>query len=163
MSTMKKNYIARSRGVSRLYAHLVLTTKYRLDAMPEEILDRLKEIIVNLCEQWQCELIECNGEENHVHVLFRYAPQLTLSDFVNNLKSISSRRLRQEFEKQLKEVFWDWSKGFWSESYSVDSCGDAPLAVLRKYVQNQGNKSVGFAGIDRTPPTRSSSRRSIKD
>lgn len=131
--------------------------------MPEEILDRLKGIVSELCQQWQCELLECNGEEDHLHILFRYAPQLSLSSFVNNVKSVTSRRIRQEYEESLKKLFWNWSKGFWNESYSIDSCGDAPLAVLRKYVQDQGNKSVGLAGIDRTRPTRSSSRRSIKD
>lgn len=70
----KNSYIARSRGVSRLYAHLVLTTKYRYDVINPEMLQRLREVMKSLCEKWQCELIECNGEPNHLHVLFRYAP-----------------------------------------------------------------------------------------
>ncbi|MBD2073344.1 IS200/IS605 family transposase [Phormidium sp. FACHB-592] len=131
-------YIARSRGVSRLYAHLVLTTKFRLKVIPPAMLQRLQAIMADLCTKWQCELLECNGEADHLHLVFRYAPQLQLSKFIDNVKSVSSRRVRQEFEVQLREAYWDWEKGFWNESYSIDSCGDAPLAVLRKYVQNQG-------------------------
>jgi putative transposase len=134
----KSRYIARSRGVSRLYAHLVLTTKFRLKVMPPEILQRLQEVMVDLCKKWQCELLECNGEEDHLHLVFRYAPQMQLSKFINNLKAVSSRKIREEFESQLREFYWDWDKGFWNESYSIDSCGDAPLSVLIKYVQNQG-------------------------
>lgn len=134
----KNNYIARSRGVSSLYAHLVLVTKYRRASMSPKMLTRLKEISVELCEKWQCECIEVNGEEDHLHLLFRYAPQLNLSKFINNFKSVSSRKMRKEFDKELREFYWNWSKGFWSESYSIDSVGFAPKDVLKKYVQNQG-------------------------
>jgi putative transposase len=127
----------RSRGVSRLYAHLVLTTKYRKRVMTAPMLQRLEAIVKDLCSKWQCEWIEFNGEPEHVHMVFRYFPQMQLSKFIDNLKSVSSRRIRQEFEAELRKTYWNWSKGFWNESYSIDSCGDALLEVLRRYVQNQ--------------------------
>jgi putative transposase len=127
----------RSRGVSRLYAHLVLTTKYRRKAISQPMLIRLEQIMRDLCEKWQCECLEFNGEPEHVHLVFRYYPQMQLSKFVDNVKSVSSRRIRQEFEPELRKIYWDWSKGFWNQSYSIDSCGDAPLSVLIKYVQEQ--------------------------
>ena len=129
------DYKPRSRGVSRLYAHLVLSTKYHYKVITPAMLERLKEIVADLCQKWQCELLECNGEPNHLHIVFRYFPQMQLSKFVNNLKSVSSRRIRQEFEAQVDAVYW--KDVFWSESYSIDSCGNAPLEILRKYVQNQ--------------------------
>jgi putative transposase len=128
----------RSRGVSRLYAHLVLTTKYRRKVITQPMLERMGEIMRDLCEKWQCECLEFNGEPDQVHLVFRYYPQMQLSKFIDNLKSVSSRRIRQEFEEELRKTYWNWGKGFWNESYSIDSCGDAPLDVLRKYVQNQG-------------------------
>ncbi len=153
----KNNYIARSRGVSRLYAHLILVTKYRLPTMSDEMKAFLQEIAKELCQKWQCECIEVNGEEDHLHLLFRYAPQLQLSKFVNNFKSVSSRKMRAKFDKELRRFYWDWSKGFWNDSYSIDSVGfasprclgspqafmtDAPLEVLKQYVQNQGKEKL---------------------
>jgi putative transposase len=135
----KNSYIARSRGVSRLYAHLVLTPKYRRKVITVEMLERLIAIVGDLCEKWQCDLIECNGEPDHLHILFRYAPQLQLSKFIDNLKSVSSRRIRSEFESELRKVYWNWDKGFWNDSYSIDSCGNAPLPILIRYVENQNN------------------------
>ena len=132
-------YLPRSRGVSRLYAHLVLVTKYRLDTMSPKMIEYLQQVSVELCLKWQAECIEVNGEENHLHVVFRYAPQMQLSKFINNFKSVSSRKVRKEFEAELRQFYWDWSKGFWSDGYSIDSVGFAPLEVLKKYVQNQGN------------------------
>jgi putative transposase len=134
----KSSYIARSRGVSRLYAHLVLVTKYRADAISPEILFRLQELSVELCQKWQSDCIEANGEEDHLHVIFRYAPQMQLSKFVNNFKAVTSRKIRSEYSDYLRQFYWDWSKGFWSESYSLDSVGFAPLDILKKYVENQG-------------------------
>ena len=134
----KTSYIARSRGVSRLYAHLVLVTKYRNNVITPDILLRLQELSVELCQKWQCDCIDANGEEDHLHVIFRYAPQMQLSKFVNNFKAVTSRKIRSEYDEYLRSFYWDWSKGFWSESYSVDSVGFAPLDILKKYVENQG-------------------------
>lgn len=125
----KQRYIARSRGVSKLYAHLVLTNKYRHQLITSAMLDRLKEITQDLCNKWQCECIEVDGEPEHLHLLFRYAPQLQLSKFIGNLKSVSSRRIKQEFNLEINS--------FWNESYSIDSVAGAPLDILKKYVQNQ--------------------------
>ena len=164
-------YLPRSRGVSRLYAHLVLGTKYRLDTMSPKMIEYLQKTSVELCQKWQAECIEVNGEENHLHVVFRYAPQMQLSKFINNFKSVSSRKVRKEFEVELKKFYWDWSKGFWGDGYSIDSVGfaspcclgspqafmtDAPLNVLKKYVQNQGKK-------DCSPPFQSDSQASHPD
>lgn len=125
----KQRYIARSRGVSKLYAHLVITNKYRHQLITEPMLDRLKEITQDLCDKWQCECIEVDGESEHLHLLFRYAPQLQLSKFIGNFKSVSSRRIKQEFNLEVDS--------FWNESYSIDSVGGAPLDILKQYVQNQ--------------------------
>ncbi len=128
------------------------------------MIEYLQKTSVELCKKWQAECIEVNGEENHLHVVFRYAPQMQLSKFISNFKSVSSRKVRKKFEPELKKFYWDWSKGFWSDGYSIDSVsgnaasqaaystltwkvGLAPLEVLKKYVQNQG-KEVRLRGIE---------------
>lgn len=68
---------------------------------------------------------------------------MQLSKFINNLKAVTSRKIRSEYDEYLRQFYWDWSKGFWSESYSIDSVGFAPLDVLKKYVENQGKESLG--------------------
>jgi putative transposase len=136
---MTKNiYIARSRGVSRLYGHLILVTKYRLKTMSPEMMQFINQSSIDLCNKWQCECLEVNGEEDHLHLLFRYAPQLHLSKFIGNLKSVSSRKVRQNFDSELRQFYWNWDKGFWSDGYAIDSVGFAPLDILKQYVQNQG-------------------------
>lgn len=69
------------------------------------MLERLKIITKELCEKWQCEYTEGNGEPDHFHLVFRYYPQLQLSKFIDNLKSVSSRRLNQEYDEYLRRVY----------------------------------------------------------
>jgi putative transposase len=94
---MKDDFVSSARSVSDIKAHLVLCTKYRRKVFNAEMLVRLKEIFANLSEKWSCKLIEFNSEEDHIHLLFQYYPQMDLSKFVNNIKSVASRRLRSEF------------------------------------------------------------------
>ena len=92
---MKNDFVSKGRSVSDLKVHLVLVTKYRRKAFTAEMLARLNVVMEELLEKWDCKLIEFNGEEDHVHLLFQYHPDVELSKLVNNLKSVSSRKLRQ--------------------------------------------------------------------
>ncbi|NBV29520.1 IS200/IS605 family transposase, partial [bacterium] len=48
--------------------HLVFVTKYRRDALTLAMLNDLKLIFKETCEQLDCELLECSGEDDHVHL-----------------------------------------------------------------------------------------------
>ncbi|MEH2361023.1 IS200/IS605 family transposase [Nostoc sp.] len=57
------------RSIYKLNAHIVLVVKYRRKAINGEILNRLKEIFTHTLKKWDCELLEFNGESDHVHLL----------------------------------------------------------------------------------------------
>ncbi|MCC5626948.1 IS200/IS605 family transposase [Nostoc sphaeroides CHAB 2801] len=132
---MKNDFVSKGRSVSDLKAHLVLTTKYRRKAFTNSMLERLHLIFEDLLVKWDCKLVEFNGEDNHVNLLFQYHPDLELSKLVNNLKSVSSRRLRQEFADHL-ESFYSQDV-FWNGSYFIASCGGVTVSTLRKYIEDQ--------------------------
>jgi putative transposase len=132
---MKEDYISRARGVSDLKAHLVLTTKYRKKVFNQEMLDFLGVILKDLMEKWDCKLIEFNGEQDQVHILFQYKPQICLSTLINNIKTVSRRRIRKDFSERLKKFYWQ--DAFWNSSYFIASCGGVTVEVLKKYVENQ--------------------------
>jgi putative transposase len=132
---MKNDFVSSGRAVSDMKAHLVLTTKYRRKAFTVEMLNRLHEFLSDLCQKWNCKLIEFNGEADHIHLLFQYYPQMDLSKFVNNIKSVSSRHIRSEFADHVNNIYW---KGvLWNESYFIASCGGVTVSVLRKYIESQ--------------------------
>lgn len=132
---MRKDFISKGRSVSDLKVHLVLTTKYRRKVFTGEMLKRLHEVFLDLLSKWDCKLVEFNGEEDHIHLLFQYYPDVALSNLVNNLKSVSSRKLRQEFEERVNQIYR--KDVLWNGSYFVASCGGVTISTLRQYIENQ--------------------------
>jgi putative transposase len=116
--------------------HLVMVTKYRHKVITMAMLERLSTLVRERVEAWEGELIEMNGEPDHIHILFELPPKFAVADFVNALKTGTSRRLRKEFAEHLKPYYW--KPVFWSRSYCVTTCGGAPLSVIRQYIENQG-------------------------
>jgi putative transposase len=128
----------RSNSAFRLIYHLVLVTKFRRKSLNLDILDRMSEIIKELLIKWECTFIEFGGELDHVHILFETHPSVDLSKLVNNIKTITSRKLRSEFSEHLSNFYWGAKPQFWSGSYAIISVGSqAPLEKLIEYVQNQ--------------------------
>ena len=132
---MKDDLVSNARSVSDMKAHLVLTTKYRRKVLTGAMISRLKDVVIDLCGKWDCKVIEFNGEDNHIHLLFQYYPQMELPKFVGNIKSVTSRRLRQEFPEEINKIYW--KKVLWNESYFIASCGGVSISVLKKYIENQ--------------------------
>lgn len=144
---MKKDFISRGRSVTDLKAHLVLTTKYRRKVFTSKMLERLHEVFENLLDKWDCKVVEFNGEEDHVHLLFQYHPEIQLSKLVNSLKSVSSRKLRQEFLPELEQVYFK-KKVLWNSSYFLASCGGVTISTLRKYIENQDSPIASILPAD---------------
>lgn len=132
--------------VYMLHAHLVFVTKYRRDVLSEPAIRDLQGIFAKVCQDFEAELVECGGEDDHVHLLIHYPPKVALSKLVNSLKGVSSRLLREA----RPEVSGRYHDGvLWSPSYFTASCGGAPLSVIADYIKSQR----GFRDEDpRLPP-----------
>ena len=113
--------------------HVVWVTKYRRRVLTTEIETRLKEIIFNLSKEIQVEVVEMEvGEENHVHLLVSVDPQFGVHKAIKRFKGVSSRYLRKEFPQLKKRL-----PTLWTNSYFVATCGGAPLAKIKEYIENQ--------------------------
>lgn len=124
-----------SHCVYSLHYHLVIVTKYRRKVLTSAMLERLHELIRERCEAWEGSLLEMNGEADHVHILLTLPPKYALADFVNAIKTGTSRRLRSEFSQHLSQFYR--KPVLWSQTYCVISCGGAPLDVIKQYIENQ--------------------------
>ncbi len=140
MSSKYNDLISSGRSVSSLKAHLVLTSKYRKKIFNKAMLIRLDKIIQDLLSKWGCKYIEMNGEEDHVHLLFQYTPDVQLSKLVNNMKTVTSRYLRKEFEPRLSKFYCKAT--LWNGSYYLSSCGGVTIETLKKYVDSQNRPST---------------------
>lgn len=124
----------RQHCVYALHYHLVLVTKYRKKCLDSAMLSMIKTLANERLADREGELLEMNGEADHVHLLIALPPHKALSDFVNAIKTNTSRLLRRDFPK-LSQVYRE--PVLWSRSYCVISCGGAPLEILKKYIEQQ--------------------------
>ncbi|WP_456488873.1 IS200/IS605 family transposase [Caminibacter pacificus] len=115
--------------------HLVLVTKYRKKCITKDMLNKLEEIIRDICNRWDVEVLEFSGEEDHIHILISAHPSMELSKFINNLKTVSSRLIRKEFKEHLSKFYW--KPYFWTRAYFIATTGGAPLEVIKQYIQSQ--------------------------
>lgn len=122
--------------VFMLHVHLVFVTKYRRGVFDAQALDELRGVFEKVCKDFEAELIEFDGEDDHVHLLVSYPPKVALSKMVNSLKGVSSRRIRQGNHVGVQHALGR-TKSLWSPSYFAGSCGGAPLDVVRQYIQSQ--------------------------
>ena len=128
---MSTDYNDEFRSVYRLTAHVVFVIKYRRKAINNEILDRLKEILVSTLTKWESALLDFNGESDHVHLIIDYKPDIALSKLIANLKTVSSRLIRKEFP-YLAAKYFDNKPYFWTGAYFVASCGGVTVEQLKK-------------------------------
>lgn len=117
--------------VYKLTYHLVLVTKYRKKCLSNEMLNRLEEIVKKNCADWEIDLLEFNGEADHIHLLLEMHPNIMPSKFINNLKTVSSRLIRKEFEEELKPYYW--KPVLWTRAYCLLTTGGATIDVIRAY------------------------------
>ncbi|GBC63818.1 IS200/IS605 family transposase [Desulfonema ishimotonii] len=117
--------------------HLIFCVKYRRKVLTKEISERLKELIVEIADKFGVRIIEQETDKDHIHMLFASKPAVTLSKFINSLKSVTSRMIRKEFP-EIRQYLW--KDKFWSPSYFLASVGQVTLDDVKKYVENQGKK-----------------------
>ncbi len=124
-------------SVFLLYYHLVLVTKYRRKVIDDNISNRLKEIFEKIQNNYNITLQEWNYDKDHIHILFKAHPNTEISKFINAYKSASSRLIKKEFP-EIKEQLW--KEYFWSRSFCLLTTGGAPIEIIKKYIESQGEK-----------------------
>ena len=112
--------------------HVVFCPKYRRPVLVNGVDTRLKELVMEVCNQLSVDIIEMEIMPEHVHLLLEVHPQLGIHKVIKQIKGYSSRILRNEFP---------WLKSriptLWTNSYFISTVGGAPLAVIKQYIENQ--------------------------
>ncbi len=127
-----------SHAVYLLRLHIVLVTKYRRKILTPRILTYAEKTFSDILGHWRCSLLEFGGEDDHVHLLIDIHPALNISTLINNLKSASSRRIRNEFSDHINKFYW--KPVFWHRAYFAGTVGKVTFETIRRYVEQQGTK-----------------------
>jgi len=114
--------------------HIVWVPKYRYRVLDGAIAREVSNCIRAFSEQQDVEIVELNVQIDHVHLLVRIPPKVSVSHYVGTVKGRTAIRVLNKF-KQLKQRPY-WGNHFWARGYCVDTVGlDAEM--VRKYVKYQ--------------------------
>jgi putative transposase len=82
--------------------------------------------------------METQRNTHHVYRLmyhFVWIPKQSPSDVMPIIKNITAREFFRIYPEVKKKYFWGGK--LWTQSYFVETVGNATEEVIRKYVQNQ--------------------------
>ena len=131
--------VTHGRGyVYSIQYHIVWCVKYRHKIITEQIENRLIEILNKIADDSGFEILECNTDEDHIHLLINCSPQHYIPDMIKALKGVSARLLMKEFGEELKKKLWGGH--LWNPSYFVATVSENTEEQIRKYIQNQKQK-----------------------
>jgi len=121
--------------VFRIMYHFVWIPKYRHKVFEEPYRDKLKSIINKIGYDYNIEIVELEVPVDHIHMVVRALPRIAPSDIMQIIKSISAREFFKTYPSIKKKYFWGGK--LWTQSYFVETIGNANEKVIREYVQSQ--------------------------
>ena len=121
--------------VYRLMYHFVWIPKYRHKVFSEPYRETLKGIIEKIGYDYDIEVVELEIPEDHLHMVVRGEPSRAPSEIMRVIKSISAREFFRRYPEIKQQYFWGGK--LWTQSYFVESIGNADEETIREYVQNQ--------------------------
>ena len=133
---MSHEYRKERHSITDLKIHLICVTKYRRPVLTAEGLAVVERSFNTVARKMDFNILEFNGEADHVHGLIEYPPKLSVSQIVNALKGTSSRRYGLAGMEKPKD-----QPALWSPSYFAVAVGGAPIEVLKEYIKNQKKPS----------------------
>ena len=100
--------------------HIVFAPKYRRQIIYGKYRASIGKILRELCERKGVEIIEANACPDHIHMLVRIPPKMSISSFVGYLKGKSSLMI---FDKHAHLKYRYGNRKFWCRGYYVNTVG----------------------------------------
>ena len=114
--------------------HIVWVPKYRFRVLKGAIGAEVFNCIQVYSSQLSCQVIELNVQTDHVHLLVKVPPKVSISKLVGTVKGKSALRLFTRFPYLKQKPYW--GNHFWAKGYCVDTVG-VDSEMIRKYVKYQ--------------------------
>ena len=131
------NYFSKNRHKYYLKCHLIFVCKYRKQLITDEVREYILNAFKNIEKSSDFGIEIMETDKDHIHMLVRYPPNISVSSIVRRLKQCSTLSLWKQFSVMLAKQFCK-EHTFWSDGYFVCSIGEANPDTIRKYIENQG-------------------------
>ena len=113
--------------------HIIFIPKYRRKVIYGKLRKDIGEILRQLCGYKGIEIVEANACSDHIHMLLRIPPKMSVSSFMGYLKGKSSLMI---FDKHANLKYKYSNRHFWAKGYYVSTVG-LNKATIKKYIQQQ--------------------------
>lgn len=124
--------------VFRIMYHFVWIPKYRHKIFSDTYRNSLKLIIKKIGYDYNIEIVEMEITEDHIHMIAKAEPKFAPSKIMQIIKSVSARNFFGLYPDIKKKYFWGGK--LWTQSFFVETIGNANDEVIKEYVRNQIRK-----------------------
>lgn len=131
-----QSYYTNRHSCFLLQYHMVFVTKYRKPVLEGPVKVLVYQTIRDICEEKGLTILELNGEQDHVHILYEADPFTSPGELANIIKTKTSRYARKAYGDTLLRQHY-WKPLFWSDSYFVTTVSENSLQVVQEYIKNQ--------------------------
>jgi putative transposase len=114
-------------SLSSIYLHAVFSTKGRLPLLVDPGLRRdLHAYVAAVSTKLDCPAIQVGGWHDHVHLLVRLGKQITVADWMREVKRVSSALMKERDQR------FNWQSG-----YGLFSIHAKEIPSVTGYIRNQ--------------------------
>jgi putative transposase len=108
--------------------------KYRYRVLTDKVGFEVSKSIRIYAERLGCGLVELNVQPDHVHLLLKVPPKVSISKLMGTLKGKTALQIFRQFSYLKQKPYW--GNHFWAKGYCVDTVG-VDAEMIRKYVKYQ--------------------------
>ena len=119
--------------------HIIWVPKYRYRVLKGPVGQEVYNGVQVFCGQLGCRIVELNVQLDHVHLLVKVPPKISISKLMGVLKGRTALRVFTKFSYLRKKPYW--GNHFWAKGYCVDTVGINP-DMIRKYVKYQEKQEL---------------------
>jgi len=122
-------------SLTKIYVHLVFSTKNREPNLHKDELSNIHAYIVKTLADNHCYVEAIGGTTNHIHILFQQNKNISLSEVVRIVKSYSSKFISQTHHNC-----------YWQDGYAAFSVSQTVIENVKQYIngQEEHHKHVSF-------------------
>ena len=116
-------------SLTKVYVHLVFSTKYRQPLIDDAIKDELYVYLGGVCRELECHPVRVGGYYDHIHILCILSKKIALMKLLEEVKKRSS--------KWIKTKGRAYDEFYWQDGYGAFSVTPSQLDAVIHYIDNQ--------------------------
>ena len=122
-----------SQSLAKLWVHIIFSTKQRYPFLSDPVIQqRMHAYLKAICCKQNAETTIVGGVEDHVHLLTHLPKTISLSDFIEEIKTPSSKWIKTiDASNETLQNF------YWQNGYGAFSVSQSAVETVCMYIKNQ--------------------------